>query len=70
MDRRLTEVAPSAPIFTVEVIDRDGFAWLCGPMRLDEALKVSAEFEFGAASGREPRVSIPQSLLSPGSDDA
>ena len=69
MDRKLSEVAPSAPIFTVEVIDRDGFAWLCGPMRLNEALKISADFEFGTASGREPRVSIPRSLLGPGLDD-
>jgi hypothetical protein len=69
MDRKLSEVAPSAPIFTVEVIDRDGFAWLCGPMRLHEALKLSAEFASGAASGREPHVSIPRSLLSPELDD-
>jgi hypothetical protein len=69
MDRKLSDVAPSAPIFTIEVIDRDGFAWLCGPVRLDEALKISAELESEAAPGREPRLSIPRSLLRVGLRD-
>ena len=51
-------VAPLAPIFTVEVIGPDGFAWLYGPLHLHEALKVSAYFEPEAQPGREPRVAV------------
>ena len=52
---RTTSVAPLAPIFAVEVIDAEGFAWLYGPVHLDEALKISAYFEGEAKPGREPR---------------
>ena len=51
-------VAPLAPIFTVEVIDSDGFAWLYGPLLLHEALEISRYFEHEATPGREPRVSV------------
>jgi len=51
--------APSAPIFTVEIVDPDGFAWLCGPLFLHEAIKISQYFEGDARPGREPRISVP-----------
>ena len=51
-------VAPLAPIFTVEVIDPDGFAWLYGPLLLHEALEISRYFEHDARPGKEPRVSV------------
>lgn len=52
------QVAPLAPIFTVEVIDPDGLAWLYGPLHLHEALRISHYFEREASPGREPRVSV------------
>ncbi|RBP11933.1 hypothetical protein DFR50_11540 [Roseiarcus fermentans] len=51
-------LAPASPIFTVEIIDPDGFAWLYGPLFLHEALKISRYFECEARSGKEPRVNI------------
>jgi hypothetical protein len=60
---RTTSVAPLAPIFAVEVIDAEGFAWLYGPVHLDEALKISAYFEGEATPGREPRISVPATLV-------
>ncbi|HXZ15701.1 MAG TPA: hypothetical protein VEH77_07005 [Roseiarcus sp.] len=63
MDDAASKVAPLAPVFVVEVIDAEGFAWLYGPLLLHEALKISAFFEREAAPGREPRVAIPSALL-------
>ncbi len=59
----ISRVARFAPIFTVEVIDTDGFAWLHGPVHLHDALKISAYFEREAALGREPRITIPATLV-------
>jgi hypothetical protein len=61
-----SKVAPFAPIFAVEMIDEQGFAWLYGPLHLHEALKISAYFEREATPGREPRISIPPALLTLG----
>jgi hypothetical protein len=66
MDLPAPKVAPFAPIFAVEVIDAEGFAWLYGPVHLTEALKVSAYFEQNAEPGREPRITIPESLVASG----
>jgi len=70
MDLAKSGVAPSAPIFTVEVIDDEGFAWLCGPLQLHEALTFSAYFERGAKAGKEPRISISPKLVGVGLTDA
>ena len=61
-----SKVAPFAPIFAVEMIDENGFAWLYGPLHLHEALKISAFFERDAKPGREPRISIPPALVTLG----
>jgi hypothetical protein len=66
MDLKTSRVAPSAPIFAVEVIDAEGFAWLYGPLHLHEALKISAYFEREAEPGKDPRVSIPPKLVGVG----
>ena len=62
-------VAPCTPIFVVEVIDGEGFAWLYGPLLLHEALKISAFFEQTAQPGKEPRVVIPATLAGAGLAD-
>jgi hypothetical protein len=62
----MSRVAPFAPIFTVEVIDAEGFAWLHGPVHLHDALKISAYFEREAGLGREPRITIPAPLVALG----
>lgn len=59
----VSKVAPFAPIFAVEVIDAEGFAWLYGPAPLHEALKICALLERDSAAGREPRITIPESLV-------
>jgi hypothetical protein len=51
-------VAPLAPIFTVEAVGPDGFAWLYGPLLLHEALEISEYLEREALPGREPRISV------------
>ena len=66
---RTASVAPLAPIFAVEVIDAEGFAWLYGPVHLNDALKISAYFEGEAKPGREPRISVPSTLVRLGLDD-
>ena len=63
MDVTTSKVSPFAPIFAVEVIDDDGFAWLYGPVHLAEALKLSAYFGLDAKPGREPRITIPATLV-------
>lgn len=62
-------VMPRAPVFVVEVIDGEGFAWLYGPLHLHDALKISAYFEQSAKPGKEPRVVVPPSLISVGLAD-
>ena len=62
-------VAPSAPIFTVEVIGPDGFAWLCGPLYLNEALKISEYFEPDATPGKEPHIYVPPAAGRHGAED-
>jgi hypothetical protein len=59
----VSKVAPFAPIFAVEVIDAEGFAWLYGPAPLHEALKICALLERDGSGGREPRITIPASLV-------
>lgn len=59
----ISKVAPFAPIFAVEVIDDEGFAWLYGPAPLHEALRICAVLEQRAAGGHEPRITIPASLV-------
>lgn len=58
---RLTSrsLAPPTPIFTVEIIDPDGFAWMCGPLFLHEAIRIAQDFERDALPGQEPRISFP-----------
>ena len=58
-----SRVAPSAPIYAVEVIDADGFAWLYGRLHLHEALRISAYFEGEATPGKEPRIFIPTNFV-------
>ena len=58
-----SKVSPFAPIFAVEVVDVEGFAWLYGPVYLHEALKISASFERETERSREPRVTIPPPLV-------
>ncbi len=43
----VSKVAPFAPIFAVEVIDAEGFAWLYGPAPLHEALEDLRAFGAG-----------------------
>jgi len=62
-------VAPCAPVFVVEVIDEEGFAWLYGPVHLHEALKLAAMFERAAKPGKEPRIVVPPSLIRAGLTD-
>jgi hypothetical protein len=62
----VSKVARFAPIFAVEVIDAEGFAWLYGPACLDEALRISAVLEREAAGGHVPRITIPASLVGQG----
>ena len=69
MDVASSKVAPFAPIFAVEMIDEQGFAWLYGPVHLHEALKISAHVERRARPGREPRVCIPPALVRRGTND-
>ena len=65
----IPKTAPRAPVFTVEVIDEEGFAWLFGPVDLNEALRISSYFAMNAARGKEPRISIPARLLRRGLTD-
>lgn len=60
---KVAPFAPFAPVFAVEAIDAEGFAWLYGPAPLHEALKLCALLEREAAAGREPRLTIPASLV-------
>ncbi len=62
----ISKVAPFAPIFAVEVIDAEGFAWLYGPAHLHEALRICSILEREAAGGHEPRITIPSSLVGQG----
>ena len=64
-----SRVEPSAPIFVVEVIDEEGFAWLYARLHLHEALKISAYFERKAHPGREPRIVIPAEAVGLGLTD-
>ena len=66
---RTTSVAPLAPIFAVEVIDAEGFAWLYGPVHLNDALKICDYFAGDAKLGREPRISVPSTLVRLGLND-
>ena len=66
----MSRIAPCAPIYTVEVIDEDGFGWLYARLTLIEALRVSGYFEAEAAAGREPRISIPPALVGTGLTEA
>ncbi len=66
---RTASVAPLAPIFAVEVIDAEGFAWLYGPVHLNDALNISAYFAGEAKPGREPRITVPSTLVGSGSND-
>ena len=68
MRLRSSLVAPSEPIFTVEVIGPDGFAWLCGPLFLHEALKISEYFEPDARPGKEPHIYGPPAPERPRAD--
>jgi len=70
MDVTSSKVAPFAPIFAVEMIDEQGFAWLYGPVHLVEALRISAYFERDAKPGREPRISVPPTLVTLGLPEA
>ncbi len=62
----VSRIAPFAPIFAVEVIDAEGFAWLYGPAPLHEAVRICALLEREAAGGHEPRITIPASLVGQG----
>ncbi len=66
---RISRVAPCAPIFAVEVIDADGFAWLYGPVHLNDALKISDYFSGDVKLGREPRITVPSTLVRLGLPD-
>ncbi len=70
MDLPTPKTAPCAPVYTVEVIDEDGYGWLYARLHLDEALRISAYFEAEAAAGREPRISIPPALVGTGLTEA
>ncbi len=65
-----SRAAPAAPVFVVEVIDAEGYAWLYARLHLQEALKISAYFEGEAEPGREPRVFIPPELVGLGLTEA
>ena len=52
----------------VEVIGPDGFAWLCGPLFLHEALKISEYFEPDARPGKEPHIYVPPASERPRAD--
>ncbi len=58
MDIALSRVKPCAPIFEVEVIDFEGYAWLFAGLHLHEAIKISAYFQREAQLGKEPRIYI------------
>ncbi len=66
MNRTTANVARLEPIFVVEAIDEEGFAWLHGPVRLTEAIRISEILAQQAAPGREPRILIPPELLRAG----
>jgi hypothetical protein len=66
MKLAMSRTAPSEPIYVVEVIDTDGFAWLYARLHLHEALRISAFFAGEAKPGKEPRVFIPPELLGVG----
>jgi hypothetical protein len=57
------------PIFEVEVIDAEGYAWLYPRLYLDEAIKMSACVEIEAWPGKEPRIYIPPALVRVGLPD-
>ena len=69
MEIAVSRVEPCAPIFEVEVIDVEGYAWLFPNLHLHDAIKVSAAFEGEAQLGREPRIYIPPAHLSVGPTD-
>ena len=66
MDIARSRAEPCAPIFEVEVIDLEGYAWLFGRLFLHEAIRICAALEREAQPGREPRISIPPERLAPG----
>ncbi len=66
MKRTAPTVAPIAPVFMVEVIDEAGYAWLLGPLDLNEALEMSARRPLGASPDAEPRILIPPNMVGEG----
>jgi hypothetical protein len=64
-----SSVASRAPVFVVEAIGEDGFAWLHGPMQLLDALEISQRFAECAPPGKEPRILIPPPLVGVGLAD-
>ena len=69
MDIAGSRAKPCAPIFEVEVIDTEGYAWLFGRLYLHEAIRICADLEREAGPGREPRISIPPERLGVGLTD-
>jgi hypothetical protein len=66
MDDAASTAQPREPVFGVEVIDADGYAWLYPGLHLHEALKISAYFEREALPGKEPRIYVPAALAGAG----
>lgn len=58
MDIARSRAKPCEPIFEVEVIDHEGYAWLFADLYLHEAIRISADLEGEAQPGREPRIFI------------
>jgi len=58
MDIALSKAEACVPIFEVEVIDGEGYAWMFASLHLHDAIKISAAFESEAQPGREPRISV------------
>jgi hypothetical protein len=69
MDIAASRPGSCLPIFEVEVIDAEGYAWLYGRLYLDEAIKICAFFEVEAWPGKEPRIYIPPVLVRMGLTD-
>ncbi len=69
MDIARSRAKPCAPIFEVEVIDFEGYAWLFADLFLHEAIRISADLEGEAQPGREPRISIQRERLRVGLTD-
>lgn len=69
MDIAASRPRSCLPIFEVEVIDAEGYAWLYARLYLHEAIKISAYFEIEAWPGKEPRIYIPPALVRVGLTD-